>query len=199
MRIKRSPKPAVLIAALILLTALCACAGGGPNESPAPGAAPPAQNEAPPPPSDAPAPAPESAALSGIALSFDFERQAGYASNQFAVWIEDAGGNLVKTLYATGFTAEGGYIKRPESIPTWVEKSGLARLAQAEVDAVTGATPNSGALSYTWDLTDAGGDAVPAGEYVFVIEGSLRWQNRVRYTGGITVGGEPSVSEAVAE
>ena len=31
-----------------------------------------------------------------VTVSFDYAKQEGYATNQFAVWIEDANGNLVK-------------------------------------------------------------------------------------------------------
>lgn len=134
-----------------------------------------------------------------VLISFDFTPQSGHASNQFAVWIEDGSGNYVKTLYATRFTANGGYKNRPDSIPTWVMTSGLASMSKSETDAITGATPKAGTLSFTWDLTDAGGIAVPSGEYSFFVEGSLRWKNRVIYSGKITVGGAPATVSADAE
>jgi hypothetical protein len=112
------------------------------------------------------------------------------------VWIEDADGNLVKTLYATKFTANGGYKNRPDSILNWVAKSGLSGMPKAAVDAITGATPKSGALSFAWDLTDGGDAVAPDGDYTFVIEGTMRWKNYVLYTGGITIGGEQAVITA---
>jgi len=132
-----------------------------------------------------------------VTITFDFAKQSGYASNQFAVWIEDADGGFVKTLYATRFTANGGYQNRPDSIPLWVERSGLA--AASGADAVTGATPKSGPLSYAWDLTGANGERVPDGTYRFFVEGSLRWKNRVLYSGEITIGGGAAVAEAEAQ
>jgi len=36
-----------------------------------------------------------------VEVSFTFARQSGAASNQFAVWVEDAQGRYVRTLYAT--------------------------------------------------------------------------------------------------
>jgi len=53
-----------------------------------------------------------------------------------------------------------------------VEKSNLASMTKAEVDAISGATPRTGTQSYTWDLTDANGDMVLPGEYRFVVEGA---------------------------
>jgi len=75
-----------------------------------------------------------------VAVSFDYAKQEGYATNQFAVWIEDANGVLVKTLFATEFTANGGYEKRPDAIPLWVERAAIA--GETKPDAASGATPS---------------------------------------------------------
>ena len=99
-----------------------------------------------------------------VVIEFEYQKPSGRASNQFAVWIEDAGDNHVKTLFATRYTANGGYKARPDSIPTWVEKSGLASMQKSEIDAISGATPRAGSLSYTWDLTDTNGNRVSPGE-----------------------------------
>jgi len=130
-------------------------------------------------------------------VTFDFEKQQGYASNQFAVWVEDMDGNLVKTLYATKFTANGGYEKRADAIPVWVERAGLAQ--GADVDAVTGATPKSGSVSFVWDLTDQSGARVADGTYKFFVEGTLRWKNQVLYAGEITLDGSAATASATAE
>ncbi len=134
-----------------------------------------------------------------LTVSFEYKEQSGYASNQFAVWIEDIEGTYVNTLYVTEFTADGGYEDRPDSIPLWVEKSGLASMQEEEADAVTGATPDEGTLAYAWDLTDSKGNVVPPGEYKFFVEGSLRWKNRVLYSGIIHVGGNEAAVEAEPE
>jgi len=39
-----------------------------------------------------------------LEISFDFKRQGTIASNQYAVWIEDDKGKLIKTLYVTRYT-----------------------------------------------------------------------------------------------
>jgi len=127
-------------------------------------------------------------AQSAAEISFTFTRQAGSASNQFAVWIEDANGQHVKTLYATRWTATGGYSRRPTSIPLWVKQSGLSGLTRAQVDAISGATPAAGTLTYTWDGTNARGAAVPAGEYVLILEATLRWENQAYYRAPIRLG-----------
>jgi hypothetical protein len=140
----------------------------------------------------------QSARHGAVTISFDYAKQSGHASNQFAVWIEDAAGECVKTLYATRFTAEGGYRNRPDSIPLWVERSGLADMSDERIDAITGATPKTGPLEYVWDLTDENGNPMPDGTYKFFVEASLRWKNRVLCSGEIAVGGTPTTAEAPA-
>lgn len=132
-----------------------------------------------------------------VAITFDFKKQSGYASNQFAIWVEDQDGNLLKTLYATRFTAKGGYAERPDAIPVWVSRSGVSNMKDA--DAISGATPKSGALSYFWDLTDADGMRVQDGTYHYFVEGTLRWKNHVLYSGEITIDGSAVSTEATPE
>jgi hypothetical protein len=123
-----------------------------------------------------------------VEISFTYTRQGGFGSNQFALWITDARGGYIKTLYATRFTASGGYAKRPQSIPDWVKQSGLAGLSKAQADAVSGATPRTGGLSYRWDGTNQAGAAVPPGEYRVFLEASLRNENRVLYSAPVQPG-----------
>ena len=134
-----------------------------------------------------------------LTINIDFQRQPGWASNQFAVWIEDMYGNHLRTIYTTRWTAAGGFRTRPMSIPLWVERFGLAEREQAEVDAIASPTPQSGTLSYLWDLTDDDGNIIGPGEIRFIVEGSLRWGNRVIYTGVIDVGGDAAMVIADAE
>jgi hypothetical protein len=126
-----------------------------------------------------------------VRFDIGFNRQSGHASNQFAVWIETAGGEFVKTVAATKFTANGGYESRPDSLMLWRGRGGLD-----DVDAVASATP-SGDASYRWALDDYNGEAVADGDYAYYVEGNLRWGNRVVYSGAISVGG--GVACGVAE
>jgi len=128
------------------------------------------------------------AAQSAAEISFTYARQSGSASNQFAVWIEDTNGQLIKTLYVTKWTASNGYKTRPTSIPLWIKKTNRAEMTVSQVDAVSGATPRAGTLSYTWDGTNSRGAAVPAGDYILVLEGTLRWENQVYYRAPIALG-----------
>jgi len=132
----------------------------------------------------------EEKSLGILEISFDFTRQRTIASNQYALWIEDAQGNLVKTLFVTGFTGRGGYLRRPDCLPTWVQKARPASRTPQEIDAITRATPKSGTQVYTWDGRDAQGNFVPPGTYRFLIEATLYWSNRVLFVGTFVYGGE---------
>ena len=145
----------------------------------------------------------ESAALTELSgelvISFDYIRQTGPASNQHAVWIEDMDGNIIRTLFASRWTADGGYSRRPDSIALWAQRAGLADMTAAEVDAVSGATPATGHQSYIWDLTDVSGNAVPPGDYIIFVEGTLRWKNFVLYSATIALGADPATVHATAD
>jgi hypothetical protein len=132
-------------------------------------------------------------------ITFTFTRQSGAASNQFAVWIEDSGGRYIKTLYATRYTANGGWKQRATSIPVWVKQSGLSGMTNAQIDTLTGATPRTGSLTYTWDGTDSRSAPVPNGEYVIVLEGTLRWGNQVYYRAPIRLGQGPAAAQVSVE
>ncbi|MDR1902451.1 MAG: DUF2271 domain-containing protein [Treponema sp.] len=127
-----------------------------------------------------------------VEVTFNFTRQGGYATNQFAVWVEDSGGKYIKTLYATMFTANGGWKTRDQSLPVWVKQSGLSGMKKNETDAVTGSTPQTGKVSYIWDGTNQAGLAVPAGEYRIFVEATLRNENQVMYNAAVRLGGGAS-------
>lgn len=133
--------------------------------------------------------APKVPTLGTVEIVFPFEEQAGDSTNQFAVWIEDANGKHLKTLAATAYSAKKG-VKKTYLLPTWVAKSQLANMQKSEIDAFTIATPKTGSQHFTWDCTDAQGQAVAAGEYTYVVEGVRFMNNRVLYTGKITLGKE---------
>jgi len=132
-------------------------------------------------------------------LTFTFTRLNGSASNQFAVWIENAQGQHIKTIYATRYTANGGWKRRATSIPLWVKQSGLANMTSAQVDAVSSATPRTGTLTYTWDGTNSHGAQVPAGDYVLILEATLRWENQVYYRAPIRLGQGLAAAEVSIE
>ena len=72
-------------------------------------------------------------------------------------------------------------------------------MEKSKVDAIAGATPREGNLSYSWDLADINGNMVQPGEYKFFVEGTLRWKNFVIYSGVITISDTPDTVTAEAE
>jgi len=138
------------------------------------------------------------AQVNKVEVSFDFTRQAGFATNQFAVWVENAQGKHIKTLYATRFTATGGWKKRELSLPLWVKQSNLADIDKARIDAITGPTPKNGTLRYNWDGKDSAGQTLANGEYRIFVEATLRNENRVLYTAVVKLG-EKGQSAAQAQ
>ena len=131
---------------------------------------------------------------SSVELSFNYEKQGGAGSNQWAVWIENSKGEVVRTLYVSSFTTKGrgsmngqrrrGYTFRPTCVPTWVKNAKAEEMTDEQIDAVTGATPSaSGKQTYTWDFKDAQGKDVPAGDYKICLEGTLYFESVILYSG----------------
>jgi len=129
-----------------------------------------------------------------LEVTFNYEKQAGPGSNQYAVWIENDRGEVVKTLFVTSFTTKGrvregqqpqrGYIKRPACVPTWVTRVKANDLSDQQLDAVTGATPAaSGVQTFTWDFTDQEGKAVKQGTYKVFVEATLFNASTITYSG----------------
>jgi len=88
---------------------------------------------------------------------------------QIAIWVEDADGNFIETLYVTSKGAKGSFmgfgseeIRRIEALPIWshkrgqVEKDGLFMPTKDNPlpDAVTGASPESGMILNTKVASD---------------------------------------------
>lgn len=126
---------------------------------------------------------------SEVELSFNYQKQAGAGSNQYAVWIENSDGKVVRTLIVTSFTSKGrggrrGYTFRPTCVPTWVKNAKAEDMTDEQIDAVTGATPSqSGEQTYTWDFKDDQGKDVPAGDYKICFEATLYFNSVIFYTG----------------
>ena len=129
---------------------------------------------------------------SSVEVSFNYERQDGPGSNQYAVWVENAQGQVVRTLFVTSYTTKGrargdeelvrGFIKRPACVPTWVKTVNANELNDEELDVFTGATPqNNGLQTFTWDLKDQKGVVVPKGTYKIFVEATLIFDCIVKY------------------
>lgn len=129
-----------------------------------------------------------------LEVSFNYQKQAGPGSNQYAVWIENDKGDVVKTLFVTSFTTKGrargnaqpqrGYVLRPACVPTWVKVFKASEKTDQQLDAVTGATPQAGGVqTFTWNFTDQQGKTVPQGAYKVFVEATLYNNSDIIYTG----------------
>ena len=132
-----------------------------------------------------------------LEISFNYTKQAGPGSNQYAVWIENASGEVVKTLFVTEFTSKGrsrdgskparGYTYRPSCMPTWVKHADAENLTDEQMDAFTGATPAQGGVqAFIWDFTDQDGKPVAKGTYRFYVEATYNGPSVVTYTGTVS-------------
>ena len=72
-----------------------------------------------------------------VQIIFEFSRQNIIASNQFALWIEDMDGNLIKTVFVTNFTGEGGYKIRKNFLPVWVKKTEPETMDEEKIDTIS--------------------------------------------------------------
>lgn len=124
-----------------------------------------------------------------VEVDFDYKEMSGFASNQFVLWVENESGDVVKTVFVTDFTAvKRGYKKREQSLNNWVAAAKPAEMSDSAIDAISGATPKSGAQHFTWDLTDSQGKKVPSGKYFIKLEGTLFQGSNVVYTGAVDTG-----------
>ncbi len=82
---------------------------------------------------------------------------------QTAIWVEDAEGTYITTVYVSGFS---GHAKSSQvNLPVWAQTSEFQG-----ADAVTGASIDLGHHVYTWDLKDLTGTTVKPGEYKILVE-----------------------------
>ena len=129
------------------------------------------------------------AVFADVSIDFDYKSMSGFASNQIALWVENENGEIVKTIFVTDFTAgHRGYKKREQSLNHWVSIAKPDKMTDKELDAISSATPKSGAQHFTWDLTDSHGKKVSAGKYFIKLEGTLYAGSNAVYTGTIDTG-----------
>ena len=121
-----------------------------------------------------------------VDVDFEYKAMSGFASNQFALWVENESGDVVKTLFVTDFTGiKRGYKKRDQSLNHWVFAVKPDFLSDDELDAISGATPKAGLQHFTWNLTDDNGNKVPFGKYYIILEGTLYQASNVLYFGTV--------------
>ena len=132
-----------------------------------------------------------------VTVSYTWSKIQSYGSNQLAVWVEDLNGKYICTLFATRYTAKGGYLKRPVSLSEWTSKSDLKNAKKPEVDAITGATPSTGKQSLTWNCKDKSGKNISAGSYVIRMEANIHDDDKMFFRGEIKIGGNACQTSGV--
>jgi hypothetical protein len=101
-----------------------------------------------------------------------------------AMWIEDAKGNPVKTLYVSQELSSWEY-RMGEACPDWIKQAHWEKAPRAEVDAVTAPTPSVGSETKVFDLAKLG---VLSGSYQFKFQVHITEQHNVLHRGALTVG-----------
>jgi len=108
-----------------------------------------------------------------------------------AMWLEDADGKLVKTLYVSQELSAAEY-KMGNVCPDWVKKAHWDTAPKSEVDAVTAPTPNVGSEAKAFDLAQLG---VAPGVYQFMFQMHVLEDHNVLFRATVTVGGPDQTPE----
>jgi len=109
-----------------------------------------------------------------------------------AIWLENEGGELVKTLFASTELAQGAFTVEGDICPDWIKKSHWEKATQAEVDAVSGPTPTAGSGTLSLDLNKLG---ISPGAYVLFMQVHIHDNYNILYKGPIRVGQEPAEAQ----
>jgi hypothetical protein len=107
-------------------------------------------------------------------------------SGQTVVWLEDAAGEIVSTLMVSNYLSMGGY-KREGVCPAWSGKSGWGTKEQADVAAVTRATPE---VKEHVLKADCRKRKLVGGRYRYFVQVHIVKDYNILYSGEIVIGGE---------
>lgn len=102
-----------------------------------------------------------------------------------AIWLEDANGKIVRTLFVSQELSGTAY-KLGSACPDWVKQAHWEAMPQNDVDAVTLPTPNVGTGELKFDLTKLN---LPPGTYGFRFQVHISDAHNVLYRGTFTIGG----------
>ncbi len=105
-----------------------------------------------------------------------------------AIWLEDADGKMVKTLYVSQELSATQY-KMGDACPDWVNKAQWEKAPRSEVAAVTAPTPSVGVGELRFDLASLG---IAPATYGFRFQVHVADQYNVLYRGQVMVGGPRS-------
>ena len=130
-----------------------------------------------------------------LVINFTFTAPSGgqVHSPYIAVWIEDAAGEMVKTVSLWYKSRESKYLNeltRWATVESAFENEGKTD----PVDTVSGATRVAGAYTVAWDGTDVDGAAVAQGDYFVCIEAAREHGPYELIRGAVTIGGTASTT-----
>jgi len=125
-------------------------------------------------------------------LQITYLVSADDASRFTAVWLENEGGELVKTLFVSNELAQGAFTVEGDICPDWIKKSHWEKASQAEVDAVSGPTPTAGSGSRSFDLKKHG---ISPGVYFFCMQIHIHDNYNILYRGQIRLGEKPAEAQ----
>lgn len=101
-----------------------------------------------------------------------------------AMWLEDAKGNMVQTLFVSNNLSTTEY-ESGKACPDWVKQAGWVKAPRSLVNAVTGPTPNISAGIMSFDLAKF---KIAPGKYKFRFEVNIDEQNNVLFQGDLEAG-----------
>jgi hypothetical protein len=131
-----------------------------------------------------PPPGPEVAGT--LVVRFFYEAPTSlHPTYHTAIWLEDAGGKLVKTLYVSQELSDREY-KMGSICPDWANQARWEQAPKDEVAAVTAPTPVLGEGELAFDLAKLG---IAPGTYGFRFQMHVEEEFNVLYRGAVTVGG----------
>lgn len=102
-----------------------------------------------------------------------------------AMWIEDANGKMVTTLFVSQ-ELSGSEYRVGTACPDWVKQAHWEAAPRTDVAAVTAPTPNVGESDLSFDLAKLG---LAPGSYGFRFQVHITENYNVLYRGTFTIGG----------
>jgi hypothetical protein len=128
-----------------------------------------------------------SAAPAGrIEVSFLYLEPGGSVDPTYhtAMWIEDAKGKMVQTLFVSNELSTT-YYETGKACPDWVKQAGWAKAPRSLINAVTGPTPNVSEGTMSFDLGKPG---IEPGKYKFRLEVNIDEKYNVLFQGDFEIG-----------
>ncbi len=127
-----------------------------------------------------------------IEVSFVFGSPEGVQpSYQTALWLQDAKGQYIKSLFVSEYLAYGGF-NDPTICPDWIKVANWDKATEADYEAVSRPTPPVGQNTLNINLQ---GKGIVAGRYEYLLEVHLVEKFNILCRGQIDIGNQASESK----